>query len=163
MVLGKGNKISIHAPAKGATRYILLGAGLRRIFQSTLPRRERHLCWQWYDDPLRFQSTLPRRERRPSSLLPPVLQLISIHAPAKGATTGLVSLGVIPKFQSTLPRRERRRIIFMQSRKRSISIHAPAKGATLHSDLSPPGCSRFQSTLPRRERLSSDGFLPGCL
>ena len=40
MVLGKGNKISIHAPAKGATRH---GHMLfdKRIFQSTLPRRER--------------------------------------------------------------------------------------------------------------------------
>ena len=57
--------------------------------------------------------------------------LISIHAPAKGATrtgccTGWNSWG----FQSTLPRRERRNWTSLRGQKRSISIHAPAKGAT---------------------------------
>ena len=56
-------------------------------------------------------------------------QIISIHAPAKGATfVGGVSLALI-----------------------LISIHAPAKGATLlggGSVITLP----FQSTLPRRER-----------
>ena len=57
-------RISIHAPAKGAT--------LR-----TYP----------YKEVTRFQSTLPRRERRESCRADRgELQRISIHAPAKGAT-----------------------------------------------------------------------------
>ena len=55
--------ISIHAPAKGATR---LGILL-------------HLC-------PRFQSTLPRRERPSACDEGIYLAIISIHAPAKGAT-----------------------------------------------------------------------------
>ncbi len=79
---------------------------------------------------------------------------ISIHAPAKGATSQSVIRTNRIKFQSTLPRRERlgelrpssRLIIDFNPRSRegsdntivdittaanNISIHAPAKGATL--------------------------------
>ena len=78
--------------------------------------------------------------------------LISIHAPAKGATPPIISLfPSVQQFQSTLPRRERLfralKIRFFQN----ISIHAPAKGATPRSLCTT--CARsFQSTLPRRER-----------
>ena len=100
--------ISIHAPAKGATypRFRLL---FSFPFQSTLPRRERREEEQTMPVFGIFQSTLPRRERpitlkllkgwnchfnprsREGSDFPLSLQLnqvflISIHAPAKGAT-----------------------------------------------------------------------------
>ena len=54
-----------------------------------------------------FQSTLPRRERR---LVAAVVlnRVISIHAPAKGATDAILKSTDL----------------------RKISIHAPAKGAT---------------------------------
>ena len=55
-----------------------------------------------------FQSTLPRRERREHLRCPAYPAIISIHAPAKGAT--LARLRGL--------------------RLRLISIHAPAKGAT---------------------------------
>ena len=141
--------ISIHAPAKGATRHthasILLAA-----FQSTLPRRERHFL---------------SRSRCASSR-------ISIHAPAKGATSPAGFICVDRGFQSTLPRRERRKGLCClqqgcdfnpRSREGSdlydttalpdakISIHAPAKGATLSTQGIENGI-QFQSTLPRRER-----------
>ena len=103
-----------------------------------------------------FQSTLPRRERQ--QLLTKIAEVngISIHAPAKGATsgrnrrrhrgpkfqstlprrerpiiTGLVTLVVL--FQSTLPRRERRLSGRHPPGHRGISIHAPVKGATCGS------------------------------
>ena len=99
--------ISIHAPAKGATR-VHRARRARRAFQSTLPRRER-----------RSKSRLPSpfvnfnpRSREGSDYLPFAIlhrpfyfnprsregsdsvilaisakpQIISIHAPAKGAT-----------------------------------------------------------------------------
>ena len=146
-------KISIHAPAKGATKKVAAKKP-KQVFQSTLPRRERprakSLPW------LRavFQSTLPRRERQKvtnskgqgsiyfnprsregsditdaesSSLLD-----ISIHAPAKGATGWIC-----------LYRAQRR-----------ISIHAPAKGATTASPTNKEGIRYFN---PRSREGSDQG------
>ena len=58
---------------------------LDSIFQSTLPREERHYCNYAQNSCLAFQSTLPREERQ------------------------LLEADIIPKkiFQSTLPREER--------------------------------------------------------
>ena len=144
------------------------------IFQSTLPRGERLHSYQSRKVISVFQSTLPRGERL---LIPPHLQLlvyfnprsrewsdpgelafppavyISIHSPARGATTNKELGNAI----------------------RKISIHAPARGATrkcnynskIHQNFNPRSregsdCrlphwhslrQRFQSTLPRGERL----------
>ena len=122
--------ISIHAPAKGATVQSLNISLLLR-FQSTLPRRERRSCASISENDIAnfnprsregsdfrtlfrllayviFQSTLPRRERRKSGSQCCYGTEISIHAPAKGATTW--------EYRTT--------------QKLRISIHAPAKGAT---------------------------------
>ena len=78
--------ISIHAPAKGATRFICWVSKKWKEFQSTHPRRVRPL-WEW--------RLITRK-------------LISIHAPAKGATTFAESTEkTILRFQSTHPRRVR--------------------------------------------------------
>ena len=154
----------------------LLGRGLRcgLSFQSTLPRRERQYNRIEAVTGFPFQSTLPRRERPCAATVPTSTPfnfnprsregsdtrycmlvdntVISIHAPAKGATMigGESDSGT------------------------GISIHAPAKGATCgprkwsamrwyfnprsregsdtilkQAAVRPP---RFQSTLPRRER-----------
>ena len=58
-------------------------------FQSTLPRRERHTYAVTGSVLVEFQSTLPRRERRAGGWLVPAVKVISIHAPAKGATKDL--------------------------------------------------------------------------
>ena len=145
------DKISIHAPTKGAT-YVYGSQVNSAVFQSTLPRRERpYFPMIFFDAPrisihaptkgataalnashqhdIRFQSTLPRRERRLSASDPSGRNPISIHAPTKGATIKAGALGGYIEFQSTLPRRERLRI---RQQKRSKN--------------------EFQSTLPRRER-----------
>ena len=57
------NVISIHAPAKGATERRKANAEKIKLFQSTLPRRERLLNCSFRFSVLSFQSTLPRRER----------------------------------------------------------------------------------------------------
>ena len=78
--------------------------------------------------------------------------VVSIHAPAKGATySAVASMCCRLEFQSTLPRRERLNVPVILI-KGLVSIHAPAKGAT--SDGRFPELRRFwfQSTLPRRER-----------
>ena len=147
--------ISIHAPAKGATAELLDMAAKRRAFQSTLPRRERRTersrrPRSSYFNPRSREGSDPRvlrtRRHRPA---------ISIHAPAKGATSSGVGLPDRPEhfnprsregsdtatsretfirliFQSTLPRRERL---------------LPPERTMKHRG--------FQSTLPRRERRHS--------
>ena len=117
-------------PRRERRGLIFVGAMLL-TFQSTLPRRERPRAYPCLCRDGAFQSTLPRRERRLTSSRSQSLKnfnprsregsdllaraelvkrdVISIHAPAKGATG---------KFAFTL-------------QQVAISIHAPAKGATL--------------------------------
>ena len=127
---GCNKLISIHAPAKGATPE---QRGINRsrrnfnprsregsdnihchlfvssaLFQSTLPRRERQYKDRDCVYVQTFQSTLPRRERRDLPRYDRRDCLISIHAPAKGATCK--NMTITPRLY--------------------ISIHAPAKGAT---------------------------------
>ena len=77
-------KVSIHAPARGAT----IGS-----FQPLHSHQ--------------FQSTLPRGEATCKLQLRNEMIDVSIHAPARGATSGGSGLRVLPEFQSTLPRGER--------------------------------------------------------
>ena len=165
--------ISIHAPAKGATRYRAVPRS-QAAFQSTLPRRERPVSIAQEQTQSLFQSTLPRRERREHAEADKRRRLISIHAPAKGATPakhlgcfflrhfnprsregsdnhtgGVLVLGIIsihaPAKGAT--------VLFcsLMISPFGISIHAPAKGATCGVPVRSAGVT-FQSTLPRRER-----------
>ena len=101
--------ISIHAPAKGATPCRYRRSAVHAGFQSTLPRRERRRsgagnCQRWDFNPRSREGSDDKvREAGKCD------ELISIHAPAKGATEH-----VFPFFIAVY-----------------ISIHAPAKGATL--------------------------------
>ena len=146
-----GRSVSIHAPAKGATILNLHwmqimfcfnprsreGSDMeqsnhhRRIhwFQSTLPRRERPTTTSRPHSARPFQSTLPRRERRRRTATA-TRSLVSIHAPAKGAT-----------YKSP-----------QASSSSSVSIHAPAKGATCRYDRSQPHYCGFNP----RSREGSD-------
>ena len=101
--------ISIHAPAKGATRQTCTHTSKQNISIHAPAKGATAVqgiasC----DNP--FQSTLPRRERQRPRMTRMDTLPISIHAPAKGATHGQRDL----------------------SHRTHISIHAPAKGATLH-------------------------------
>ena len=115
--------------------------------------------------PMLFQSTLPRRERPEPNLALVTAAIISIHAPAKGATysaeeaikvieisihapakgatiyTG--GLAKVTLFQSTLPRRERPDLHTSKAQVVTISIHAPAKGATVRERSDGKGNSYF--------------------
>jgi len=98
-------------------------------FQSTLPRRERHVYPEGNRRDNEFQSTLPRRERH-----------YNTHMWLHKAV-----------FQSTLPRRERRdwhslRIVPAYFNPRSRG------GSDLRILSMPKFEIPFQSTLPRRER-----------
>ena len=103
---------------------------LHFLFQSTLPRGERLRAMMKYSVFLRdfnprsregsdcqcrgivnqsskFQSTLPRGERRSGERGLSPLRIISIHAPARGATSKKRKKNAFSEFQSTLPRGER--------------------------------------------------------
>ena len=77
--------ISIHAPAWGATGRSP-ASGSDCIFQSTLPHGERQSDGTLEIRLGKFQSTLPHGERRATQGLGPDMVVISIHAPAWGAT-----------------------------------------------------------------------------
>ena len=143
--------VSIHAPAWGATMHchivliLLFGFNPRSRmgsdfhesinrrdgtkFQSTLPHGERPFIL-FLDCTLRqFQSTLPHGERLQIFASASDLALVSIHAPAWGATSTATG--------------EPEDIV--------VSIHAPAWGAT--SSFGFIGTPfKFQSTLPHGER-----------
>ena len=149
--------ISIHAPAKGAT-YNLTNAGIVRLFQSTLPRRERQNGLQKIRKHMHFNPRSregsdvvfihwsfivayfnPRsREGSDEQSFPNLTELltISIHAPAKGATLVTHTFDItMAVFQSTLPRRERPIPCRLTVVIGKISIHAPASGATAFIDI----------------------------
>jgi len=131
---GKGDAvgiwISIHAPAKGATASCRIHLSPCSTFQSTHPRRVRLLEDSITTKTNPFQSTHPRRVRpagcrrccRSHRDFNPrtregcdvfvhvgvgVGQVISIHAPAKGATSAPITGSQGARFQSTHPRRVR--------------------------------------------------------
>ena len=147
------DKVSIHAPAWGATD---VGQNIGRAidaFQSTHPRGVRHV---------------PSYEDKPT-------EYVSIHAPAWGATRAPGALrlplcGFNPRtrvgcdyeqnfmpsrevvFQSTHPRGVRLMEIPRYARVFDVSIHAPAWGATgLLVSILQISCV-FQSTHPRGVR-----------
>ena len=81
--------------------------------------------------------------------------LISIHAPAKGATQKGFFCIIFHRFQSTLPRRERlcRRLSFYQMH---LYFNPRSReGSDIIKQLKLFISLAFQSTLPRRERHNS--------
>ena len=144
--------ISIHAPAKGAT---LSRHSAFRPSPHFNPRSREGSDLELSSGVLRCCDFNPRsREGSDVQLIRRcrAVRAISIHAPAKGATSISANVSTISLFQSTLPRRERlgRKRVPEQVRdfnprsregsdpcvcaiacKSRISIHAPAKGATV--------------------------------
>ena len=126
-----GWNISIHAPAKGAT---LMDSETLFSLKHFNPRSRKgsdvrlRFCVHCSKS---FQSTLPQRERRYSFARFPVISLISIHAPAKGATgtnqdhpvNSSISIHAPAKGATSASQCHR-------CARPAISIHAPAKGAT---------------------------------
>ena len=188
--------ISIHAPAWGATMPMphifcrgcdfnprsrvgsdlgpFSAASCSVVFQSTLPRGERHEIPVVLDDKTIFQSTLPRGERRrtyagrraynhdfnPRSRVGSDLYIqaeycTTRHFNPRSRVGSDLQVALLPltlkEFQSTLPRGERQSQVPKPSGTYSISIHAPAWGATGQAGKVDKR-EIFQSTLPRGER-----------
>ena len=100
--------ISIHAPARGATNRHQCRQ-FPSIYFNPRSRTGSDVGQGWHVlPPTKFQSTLPHGERPNSLIRSSYLGLISIHAPARGATS----------------------VFGQHTTSRKISIHAPARGAT---------------------------------
>ena len=111
-------QVSIHAPAWGATALLLMWTMILMLFQSTHPRGVRRHPHQGGDrQPTRFNPRTRVGCDAPDGKSETISLEVSIHAPAWGAT--------MPNL------RHYYRI--------TVSIHAPAWGATLgahvHADL----------------------------
>ena len=124
--------VSIHAPARGATLRLSSITSPRKLFQSTLPRGERP-AYHCRNERIIVSFNPRSREgsdaRRPGS--GSRCRVVSIHAPARGATpVPVIIVVLIVRFQSTLPRGERRRRGDSGGGGEGVSIHAPARGAT---------------------------------
>ena len=135
---------------KGAT-CLRWRVGLKRLFQSALPRRERHDTLHDFDDALDFN---PRsREGSDDAVAVPYpVDTISIHALVKGATTTQSAKTINLSISIHAPVKGATCIMKDTPNPKGISIHAPAKGATAMSINAATCATIFQSTLPRRER-----------
>ena len=99
------------------------------IFQSTLPREERHNCLSFKILLSLFQSTLPREERLYSPLEVLPIKLFQSTLPREERLIQIAMSHFTTAFQSTLPREERQ--LCTKQLFSEISIHAPTRGATL--------------------------------
>ncbi len=91
------------------------------------------------------------------------IQLISIHAPARGATCTVRLFDfLVMNFNPRSREGSDVTIDFNCSASNGISIHAPARGATLYR-CGDTGCHEFQSTLPRGERRRLAHLIVGSL
>ena len=146
------DRISIHAPAWGATSKSLI-CGQKRKFQSTLPHGERHAIVIKNNAYRIFQSTLPHGERRRDvTVKAHVLFWISIHAPAWGATDKLVRDKMLELFQSTLPHGERLWSFASIAAVPRIFQSTLPHGERLPTPVRQRTQKKFQSTLPHGER-----------
>ena len=143
--------ISIHAPARGATARIVHNYFVKSI-SIHAPARGATVLFDKVEHVVR---NFNPRSREGSDVQVKKLFsrfLISIHAPARGATVSSATHPLTGVFQSTLPRGERRIQTVAHICALPISIHAPARGATCPTSAFAIAPAEFQSTLPRGER-----------
>ncbi len=130
------------------------------MFQSTRPRgaRRRNLrsppCSTW------FQSTRPRGARLTMGLDGVLAALVSIHAPARGATNTPPRLHLDPNVSIHAPARGATASDIADERQSRVSIHAPARGATLRI-VGKRRHDLFQSTRPRGARRGEMNAVEG--
>ena len=149
-------------------------------FQSTLPREERPLQHQLGLHRRIFQSTLPREERRakrtclpkePSDFNPrshersdpqptPLVcppTFISIHAPTRGATQGVIDLhSGLYDFNPRSHERSDKEHGVIEADQENFNPRSHER-SDAHSQRVSVTRSKFQSTLPREERRTDKG------
>ena len=129
-LVGKQGYVSIHAPARGATLINFSRECARMQFQSTRPRGARPKVLVVYDKAVMFQSTRPRGARPYYAPCFLFVCGVSIHAPARGATTIGGITFVLDIVSIHAPARGATFSAQGKGLPAWVSIHAPARGAT---------------------------------
>ena len=133
-----------------------MSAGANHLpFQSTLPRRERPYLPLCLCQKFLISIHAPAKGATASMLIPLARSKISIHAPAKGATTLELYRWRLRTISIHAPAKGATDKLAKSMAIKYISIHAPAKGATILTSIITLRQNLFQSTLPRRERRQS--------
>jgi len=129
--------VSIHAPARGCDRKCLLVAKIVGRFNPTHPSAGATNLQALFSaksitslGAISFQSTHPRGVRLPSKLPAPRFPLVSIHAPARGATSHFQLSKCLLEVSIHAPARGATPGQIEAKRAVKVSIHAPARGAT---------------------------------
>ena len=99
-----------------------------------------------------FQSTPPREGRQVVGYRSACVYLVSIHAPARGATIRRVELQLVDLVSIHAPARGATAPSILLSTTAGVSIHAPARGATSTTYFIGFTFNAFQSTPPREGR-----------
>ncbi len=121
--------ISIHTPTRGTTAGTGTATNLAE-FQSTLPREERPFPTDFVTAFMPYFNPRSHERRDETYKTLYISDLISIHAPTRGATLLKLAISISLIFQPTLPREERRFFCEVAYMINNISIHAPTRGAT---------------------------------
>ena len=123
--------VSSHAPARGATARAAWQEIVDKEFQATRPRGARPSGLLIMVHGTKFQATRPRGARLSGDGGQRASHGVSSHAPARGATGRPPSLlWRSREFQATRPRGARPALRLLGCRLRRVSSHAPARGAT---------------------------------
>ena len=122
-------RISIHAPRVGSDCQLSAQWWWRWYFNPRSPRGERHEVFVGNVYDIEFQSTLPAWGATLEALMPPVLQVISIHAPRVGSDLFIAAIKVYFSISIHAPRVGSDLYAFLVSLGRKISIHAPRVGS----------------------------------
>ena len=141
---------------KGATKW-LPSDRWQKLFQFTPLCKERPKNWP---RPYSYYRRFNSRSREGATLHELFYRRkvdVSIHAPAKGATTVCTSYTVSRLVSIHAPAKGATSIRTFPPYTITVSIHAPAKGATRNKAIE-FFCHLFQFTLPRRERQYSSYF-----
>ncbi len=150
-------QVSIHAPARGATTRSMVQEQNAKSFnprsRTGSDRGLRAPCdlSQRFNPRSRTGSDDRAGEQEQNAK-------VSIHAPARGATTRWASCAMIYAVSIHAPARGATLSLLFPPVPLDVSIHAPARGATIPGATGPPVCL-FQSTLPHGERLFSIVFI----
>ena len=121
-------------------------------FQSTPPHRGRRLTGQQSASCTRFQSTPPHRGRLEAIAEQRSAKMVSIHAPAQGATRRFLAAASPLMFQSTPPHRGRRGPHSTPRRLQECFNPRPRTGGDAWRKRIVTAEDVFQSTPPHRGR-----------
>ena len=143
--------VSIHAPARGATATPRLRSTATSCFNPRAREGRDYPRHPFMRKSFKFQSTRPRGARPWADAHPYAIVLVSIHAPARGATTHMPKTLTAFAFQSTRPRGARPSRSFWPICRRLFQSTRP-RGARHVPLWSSAAGFRFQSTRPRGAR-----------